>query len=61
MPSADSPENKSWSQQIEAYFAIKGRLFYFEFLVMLKCRPCRLQTVQTVQTECYFFYLYLNF
>ena len=32
--------------------------------VMLKRRPCRLQTVQTVQTvqtECYFFYLYLNF
>ena len=32
--------------------------------VMLKCRPCRLQTVktvQTVQTECYCFYLYLNF
>ena len=37
---------------------------------MLKRRPCRLQTadcadrteVQTVQTECYyFFYLYLNF
>ena len=22
---------------------------------------CRLQTVQSVQTECYFFYLYLNF
>ena len=24
--------------------------------VMLKRRPCRLQTVQTVQTECYFFF-----
>ena len=32
--------------------------------VLLKRRPCRLQTVQTVQTvqtECYFFHLYLNF
>ena len=26
--------------------------------VILKRRPCRLQTLQT---ECYFFYLYLNF
>ena len=35
--------------------------FIFEKTVMLKRRPCRLQTVQTVQTvqtgqtECYFF------
>ena len=29
--------------------------------VMLKRRPCRLQTVQTVQTSVIFFYLYLNF
>ena len=28
---------------------------------MLKRRPCRLQTVQTVQTECHVFHLYLNF
>ena len=27
--------------------------------VMLKRRPCRLQTVQTLQTECYFFLLVL--
>ena len=50
-----------------------NRMQYFRILryklpsfntVMLKRRPCRLQTlqtVQTVQTEGYFFFLYLNF
>ena len=47
------------SQEGKAYLAL-GNVYS----VMLKRRPCRLQTVrtvQTLQTECYFFCLYLNF